>query len=156
MIARRLLTLALAAACLPAAAQNRVTCADLRVRKLPSYDSARAGETVTVRGVISAPPFHFPEYTLAAIQDGDGGAALEAPKGSAALDALRPGDEVEAEGVVAGLAGMPVVVMGRVSGNVGIRGMRFTESIGPFQQHAAACKGRPQAGYFFGKSNPER
>ena len=85
------------------------------MRKLPDYDAALAGETVTVRGVISAPPFHFPEYTLAAIQDGDGGAALQAPRGSAALDALRPGDDVEAEGVVAGLAGMPVVVIGRVA-----------------------------------------
>ena len=115
MSARRLLTLALAAACLPAASQNRVTCADLRVRKLPDYDAALAGETVTVRGVISAPPFHFPGYTLAAIQDSDGGAALQAPRGSAALDVLRPGDDVEAEGVVAGLAGMPVVVIGRVA-----------------------------------------
>jgi GAF domain-containing protein len=117
MNARRLtiLALALALACLPALAQERVTCADLRLRKLPNFDSARAGETVIVRGVVSAPPFHFPDYTLAAIQDGDGGAVIQAPKGSAALDALRPGDDVEAEGVVTGLAGMPVVVIGRIA-----------------------------------------
>jgi GAF domain-containing protein len=115
MNARRFAMLALALACLPAAAQNRVTCADLRARKLPNWDAALAGETVTVRGVVSARPFHFPDYTLAAIQDNDGGAGLYAPKGSAALDALRPGDEVEAEGVVAGLAGMPVVEIGRIS-----------------------------------------
>ena len=114
MSARRLAIVALLAAFLPAGAQDRVTCADLRARTLPDWDPARAGETVTVRGVVSAPPFHFPEYTLAAIQDDGGGAAIEAPKGSAALDAFRPGDEVEAEGVVAGLAGMPVVVVGRV------------------------------------------
>ena len=68
-----------------------------------------------MRGVVSAPAFHFPDYTLVAIQDGDGGAAIQAPKGSAALDALRPGDDVEAQGVVAGLAGMPVVALGRIA-----------------------------------------
>ncbi|MGA3098975.1 MAG: GAF domain-containing protein [Bryobacteraceae bacterium] len=115
MIARWLPILALAAACLPATAQERVTCADLRSRKLPNFDPALAGETVIVRGVASAPAFHFPDYTLAAIQDSDGGAVIQAPKGSAALDALRPGDEVEAEGVVAGLAGMPVVALGRIA-----------------------------------------
>jgi GAF domain-containing protein/CheY-like chemotaxis protein len=113
MKARGFLTLALAAACLPAA-QNRVTCEDLRARTPPNWGPALAGETVAVHGVVSAPPFHFPDYTLAAIQDGSGGAAIQAPKGSPALDALRPGDEVEAEGAVAGLAGMPVVVIGRV------------------------------------------
>lgn len=105
-----------ALACQPVCAQTTLSLGSLGERGgPPDYVPAHLGERVVVRGVVSAPPFHFPNYTLLAIQTGQRGGVLEAPKGDATLDALRPGNEVEAEGLVAGVAGMPVVAAGRIA-----------------------------------------
>ena len=62
-----------------------------------------------MRGVVDAPAFHFPEYTVLALADGPGGGALELPHSDSRLDSLHPGDEIEATGTVAMLAGMVVI-----------------------------------------------
>jgi CheY-like chemotaxis protein len=102
-------------ACLPAFSQTRLSLEDLGARELqPDYLPQHRGERVVVRGVVSAPAFHFPEYTLLAIQAADRGGVLRALKDDSKLDAFVPGDEVEAEGTVVVLTGMPVLAADRI------------------------------------------
>ena len=68
-----------------------------------------AGQKVSVRGVVSAPAFHFQEYTMLAIQDGHNGGVLKVPMTDTSLDRYRPGDEMEAEGTVGVQYGMTVL-----------------------------------------------
>ncbi len=95
--------LALAAlASVPAAAQTRFTLQEFGARKVRSdYSPVHLNEQAVIRGVVSAHAFHFPDYTLLGIQDEAGGAVLEVDAEDRRLDALRPGDEIEAQGVVA-------------------------------------------------------
>ena len=65
----------------PAAAQKQLTLEEVSARKPPDYSPAHSGETVTVRGVVSAPAYHFPGYTLVAIDDGRFGAVVAALRG---------------------------------------------------------------------------
>src|SRR5271157_4451174 len=81
---------------LPAAAQKQLTLEEVSARKPPDYSPAHGGETVTVRGVVSAPAYHFPGYTLLAIDDGRFGAvvgAFQSPQPHNRLDGLHPGEE---------------------------------------------------------------
>ena len=68
-----------------------------------------------LRGVVSRRPFHFPEYTLLAIQDSGRGAMLRARLGDSKLDPFFPGDDVQAEGVVDVLAGLPVLTISKIA-----------------------------------------
>jgi GAF domain-containing protein/CheY-like chemotaxis protein len=93
---------------LPAAAQKQLTLEEVGARKPPEYSPAHGGETVTVRGVVSAPAYHFPGYTLVAISDGRFGAAIAAlqePQPDTRLDGLHPGEEIEVVGTVSSIAG---------------------------------------------------
>jgi GAF domain-containing protein/CheY-like chemotaxis protein len=101
--------------CLPALGQNRIALTDLAARKPPDFAPAHAGEKVIVAGVVSAPAFHFPSYTLSGFQDAEGAGILQGVAADPRLDALRPGDVIEAEGVVSILAGMPTVVFHRLA-----------------------------------------
>jgi GAF domain-containing protein len=95
--------------------QTRLSLAELEARKPPDYGPVHGGERVIVRGVVSGPAFHFLDYTLLGLQDAGWGGVLHAPKDDAKLDAYRAGDEIEAEGVVAELGGMPVVEAERIT-----------------------------------------
>jgi GAF domain-containing protein/CheY-like chemotaxis protein len=100
-----------ALACWPGFSQTRLSLAELGARgSRPDYLPAHRGERV----VVSAQPFHFPDYTLLAIQADERGGVLRAGRGDSKLDGFVPGDDVEAEGVVDGLAGMPVLEVDRV------------------------------------------
>jgi len=93
---------------LPAAAQQQLTLEEVSARKPPDYGPAHDGETVTVRGVVSAAAYHFPGYTLLAIDDGRFGAvvaSLQAPQPDTRLDALHPGEEIEVVGTVSSISG---------------------------------------------------
>ena len=93
---------------LPAAAQKQLTLEEVSARKPPDYRPAHGGETVAVRGVVSAPAYHFPGYTLLAIDDGRFGAvlaALQAPQIDTQLDGFHPGEEIEVVGTVSSIAG---------------------------------------------------
>jgi CheY-like chemotaxis protein len=104
-----------ALACWPAFCQTRLSLEELGARgPQPDYLPAHRGERALVRGVVSARPFHFPDYTLLAIQADGRGGALRAGKGDLKLGAFVPGDDVEAEGVVDGLAGMPILAVERI------------------------------------------
>jgi len=92
----------------PAAAQQRLTLEEVSAREPPDYTPVHSGETVTVRGVVSAPAYHFPGYALVAIEDGRFGAVvaeLQAPQPNTRLDALHPGEEIEVVGTVSSIAG---------------------------------------------------
>jgi GAF domain-containing protein/CheY-like chemotaxis protein len=92
----------------PAAAQKRLTLEEVSARHPPDYSPAHGGETVTVRGVVSAPAYHFPGYAVVAIDDGRFGAVvatLQAPQPDTRLDALHPGEEIEVVGTVSSIAG---------------------------------------------------
>jgi GAF domain-containing protein/CheY-like chemotaxis protein len=95
--------------CLPAMAQTRLTLAEAAARKPPDYSAVRLDQAITVRGVVDAPPFHFPDYTIVAMEDGTAGGVLEVPSSDNRLDSLHPGDEIETTGTVMMLAGMVVI-----------------------------------------------
>ena len=93
---------------LPAAAQKQLTLEEVGARKPPDYSPAHSGEMVTVRGVVSAPAYHFPGYPLLAIDDGRFGAviaALQTPQPDTKLDGLHSGEEIEVVGTVSAIAG---------------------------------------------------
>ncbi|MGO9255676.1 MAG: GAF domain-containing protein [Bryobacteraceae bacterium] len=95
--------------CLPSAAQTRLSLSEAGARKPPDYTAAHLDQAVTVRGVVAAPAFHFPVYTVLALADGPGGGALELPRSDSRLDSLHPGDEIEATGTVIMVAGMVLI-----------------------------------------------
>lgn len=102
--------LALAAGlCLPAWAQTRLSLAEVGARQPPDYLAVHLGQTATVRGVVNAPAFRFPEYIVVTLEDGRNGGVLETPPTDPRLDSLHAGDEIEATGKVAMLAGLPVI-----------------------------------------------
>src|SRR5689334_18136367 len=74
------LTLVAALSAFRAPAQVRLSLEQLNARKAPQYTPAYAGQAVTVRGIVSAPAFHFPFYTLLAIQQPGRGGVLEFPE----------------------------------------------------------------------------
>jgi GAF domain-containing protein/CheY-like chemotaxis protein len=93
----------------PGATPLNLTLAQVNQRQAPDFSAVYQGRTVVVRGVVSAPPIHFPAYTALAIEDGGGGAILTSPAGGPALDAYRPGNELRVVGVVSQGLGMPVI-----------------------------------------------
>src|SRR3954452_18385979 len=99
----------LAAARLPSEAQTHITLAQLGFRTGPNYSAVYAGQTVMVRGVVSAPAFHFVGYNLLAIQDGRNGGILRIPLSDTPVRTYRPGDAIEARGTVSVQYGMTVL-----------------------------------------------
>jgi GAF domain-containing protein/CheY-like chemotaxis protein len=103
---------------LPAAAQKQLTLEEVGARKPPDYSPAHGGETVIVRGVVSAPAYHLPGYALVAIDDGRFGAvvaAFQAPQPDTRLDGLHPGEEIEVVGTVSSIAGAIVIQPERIT-----------------------------------------
>jgi CheY-like chemotaxis protein len=105
------LTLFLAWSIVPLAAQPRLSLQEVGARDPRSeYRPVHLDQKVVLRGVVNAPSFHFPDYSLLAIEDGQDGAVLKVTGRDQRLDTCRPGDEIEVSGSVAVFAGMPVVV----------------------------------------------
>jgi GAF domain-containing protein len=105
----------LALACGSAGAQTRITLSQLGFRKASDYSSTYAGQRVVVRGVVSAPAFHFAVYSALAIQDGRGGGVLKVAQPDVSLDRYRPGDEIEAQGTVVLENGMTMLAPEKVT-----------------------------------------
>ena len=101
--------MAAASLCAAATAQTRLTLAEAAARKPPDYSALHLDQTINIHGTVDAPVYHFPEYTVVGLEDGEGGGVLSVPRSDTRLDALRPGEEVEATGTVAMLAGMVVI-----------------------------------------------
>src|SRR2546423_11353323 len=86
-------------ACGLASAQIRLTPEQVNTRKAPDYTPVYAEQMVIVQGVVSAPAFHFPGYSLLAFQQNRRGIVLDVPETDHEIDSYKPGDEIEAEGV---------------------------------------------------------
>lgn len=70
-------------------------------RRAADFTPVHLDARVVVRGIVSAPAFHFPQYSILAIQDDRGRATvLKVLSADTRLDASHPGDEVEAQGTV--------------------------------------------------------
>ena len=96
----------LALAAFPVWGQTALSLTEFNARAgAPDFAPKHVGEQVSIRGVASARALHFPEYTLLAIQDAEGGGVLQVSHGDQGLDSARPGDEVLASGVVRNLGG---------------------------------------------------
>jgi GAF domain-containing protein/CheY-like chemotaxis protein len=87
---------------------------DVMARKPPYFTPARKGEMVTIRGTVSAPIFHFPDYKLLALQDGSYGTVIQVPENSRDLDSYKQGDQLEVTGTVASIAGMVTILPSQV------------------------------------------
>src|SRR5450631_2439541 len=92
---RRRLTpaLLLALVSLPMAAQMPLTLEEVNARNRDAnFEPTHLNQKVRVTGVVNAPPFHFPAYSLLAIEAGGYGAVLRVADQDT-LDAFAPGDE---------------------------------------------------------------
>jgi GAF domain-containing protein/CheY-like chemotaxis protein len=77
----------------------------------PDLVPVHLNEKVMVQGVVNATAYHFPEYSVLAIQDDKGSAAvLKSLTPGNRLDAFHPGDEIEAQGTVTFYAGAVTIV----------------------------------------------
>jgi GAF domain-containing protein/CheY-like chemotaxis protein len=110
-----LLGVCLVLACHPLLAQTRISLTQLGLRSGPDYAATYAGQTVIVRGVVSARAFHFAEYSTLAIQDGHNGGVLKLPLADASLDRFHPGEEIEAQGTVVMLYGMTMLAPEKIT-----------------------------------------
>ena len=91
-------------------AQTRLSLLEAGSRSAPEYSPAYLNRKVTIRAVVNSPLFQFPGYSVLGIEDDRAGGALQVPWNSNMLAGFHPGDEVEATGTVALLAGMATVV----------------------------------------------
>src|SRR5690242_13066135 len=99
----------LAAGLLLHGAERRISLEELNSRRLPDYAVRLADETVVVRGVVSAPAFHFSDYNVLAIENDQFGGVIKVPAQDNWLDRFHPGDEIEAAGKIVVQYGMPMV-----------------------------------------------
>ena len=93
-----------------ASGQTRLTLEQATARQAPDFSPVYSGQRVIVQGVVSAPPIHFPGYSLLPFQQPGHGAVLDAPDGDHTLDDRKPGDAIEVEGIVSAWAGMVTII----------------------------------------------
>lgn len=97
------------------AAPTPMSLAEVSRRESPLFTPLHLNEKVAVRGVVNALPFHFPGYTLVAIQDDLVDAVvLKVLAPDKRLDPFHPGDEVTAAGSVTAYAGGLAVLIDNV------------------------------------------
>ena len=109
------LGLFLALTCIPLSAQTRISLAQLGFRTGPDYIATYAGQRVIVRGVVSAPAFHFSAYSALAIQDEHNGGVLKLPVPDSSLDRYHPGDQIEVQGTVVMQFGMTMLAPEKIT-----------------------------------------
>ncbi len=135
-------------------AQTALTLGELNARTPRDYGAVHARQEVSIRGTVNALPFHFPEYTILTIQDGTSGAALHTPSTSTLLDALLPGDVVEASGSVITLAGMVMVDVGSIKKVLRAAGFQAaTASIEDLQRFKALGRLARVKGHLIGRGS---
>ncbi len=97
-------------ACLRGAAPTPLSLTEVGRRVPADLTAAHLDEKVVVRGVVNAPAYHFPLYTILALQDEHGATALKTLTPDTRLDGFHAGDEVVAQGTVSFYAGSITVV----------------------------------------------
>ena len=102
--------LALLLGCSSGFAENALPLSALNTRKSIDFSPVQTGKSVIIEGVVSAPAFHFREYSLLPVDDGESGTFVRV-SGSQEdrLDASRPGDRIRVSGRVELLGGLPVM-----------------------------------------------
>jgi len=100
----------MALVCLPVSAQTRLTLQEAGLRRASAdFVPAHLGQEVSVSGTVNSVAFHFPGYSLLAIEDGQFGAVLQLTGNELHPDAFQPGNRVDASGTVAALEGAVVI-----------------------------------------------
>ena len=95
-------------------AQVKLTLDQLNSRSGPDYAAVYAGQKVVIQAVVSAPVFHFPNFSYLAVDDGTAGALIWLSVPETQQDGRRPGDEIRVTGTVALHYGTVTVVPERV------------------------------------------
>ena len=108
---RLILTAALALVC--AHAEPTITLRDAAERRSPEYTLVHEGKTVVVSGQVSIKPVRIGDILQVAIQDKGAGLVLEGSYHT--FLQLSPGDRVEATGRLTQRAGLPVVVVSKIT-----------------------------------------
>jgi GAF domain-containing protein/CheY-like chemotaxis protein len=103
-----------ASVCLAAEPPLRLTPREVAARKPPDFTPLYAGQSVIVRGVISAPFFTFPGYALLPFEEERYGTVLEVLGDGREFLALHQGDEIEVQGLVSSNAGMVTIKPDRI------------------------------------------
>jgi CheY-like chemotaxis protein len=110
MIGMVCFALAMVGAQLPAAAQaTPMTLQQAGARQPPNFEPVHEGKIVDVRGQVSAPAYHFLNYTFMGLQDATGGGILRVNTASKALDGFHAGDDIAVTGRVNQQAGLAVI-----------------------------------------------
>ncbi|HXS95378.1 MAG TPA: GAF domain-containing protein [Candidatus Limnocylindrales bacterium] len=87
----------------------KLSLQDVTARSGPAFTPVHLGEKVRITGVVNDTAYHFPPYTVIAIEDRTGAAVLSVPVEDTRLDTFQAGEEIEAAGTVESVAGMIVV-----------------------------------------------
>src|SRR2546427_7784880 len=96
-----------------AAAQPTLSLEDAAARKPPEFTPLHEDRVVVVTGQVSIAPVRLSNFLHVAIQERGHGLVLE---GSGSIfDRLSPGDWVEAQGRISKRAGLPVVVVSKIT-----------------------------------------
>src|ERR1700729_1591639 len=95
-------------------AQVKLTLEQLNSRLEPDFEAVYAGQKVVIQAVVSAPAFHFPNFSYLAVDDGTAGTLLWLSAPETQLDERRPGDEIRVVGTVALRYGTVTVVPERI------------------------------------------
>ncbi|HEY1241051.1 MAG TPA: GAF domain-containing protein [Bryobacteraceae bacterium] len=106
---RFILAAAVLTGCL-AHAQARLTLEQVMARKAPDYVPAYGGQMVVVQGVVSAAVIRFPGYSILPFQQDGFGGALDVSEGAPEVEAYKPGDEIQVQGVVSSRAGQVTIL----------------------------------------------
>ncbi|HEY2018136.1 MAG TPA: GAF domain-containing protein, partial [Bryobacteraceae bacterium] len=110
------LALVIALGCLPVSAQTRLSLQEVGLRDASAdFLPVHHRQKVSVAGTVNSVAFHFPGYSLLAIDDGKFGAVLQLNGTDLHGEAFRPGDRVEAVGTVEALFGAVVIQADRLS-----------------------------------------
>src|SRR5213080_200605 len=99
--------------CFALPAEPTITLQQVGARKQPEYTLVNEGKSVIVSGQISTKPVRLGEIVHLAIQEAGHGLILEAPVRT--FSQLSPGDWVEAHGRVTQRAGLPIVVVAKIT-----------------------------------------
>jgi GAF domain-containing protein len=95
---------------LPIPAEVRLTLDRLGARRPTTYNAIYEGQSVVVKGVVSAPAIHFADYTLLGIEAEGSGGVIKVSGNNQLLNQFSPGQELEVAGKVVIQYGVPMVV----------------------------------------------
>src|SRR5712692_4795335 len=99
--------------CFTAVGEPTLSLEDAAARKAPDFTPLYENRSVVVAGQVSIKPVRIANYGHVAIEEREHGLVLE---GSGPIfDSLSPGDWVEAQGRISNRAGLPVLVVSKIS-----------------------------------------